>query len=50
MLPLLQDMEEMNRLEQELIEASQQYADAYYAEMAGLEEQSMMEQAEMGCE
>ena len=44
---LQREMHEMNRLEQELIEAGNREAEAYYAEMAGLEEQAMID-AEQG--
>ena len=40
---LQQELAEANKLEQELIEESNREADAYYAEMARLEEQNKME-------
>mgnify|MGYP007069934973 CR=1 FL=1 len=44
---LQREMQEANRLEHELIEAGNREAEAYYAEMAGLEEQAMID-AEQG--
>lgn len=40
---LQQELAEANRIEQEMIETANREADAYYAEMAGIEEQALME-------
>ena len=41
---LYQEMEEMNRMEREMLEDQDRAFEAYCAEMVALEEQAMMEQ------